>query len=487
MDPDDDDRATEIKLCGDFSRPHMRAFHFSWLGYINAFILWFAISPLLPEIQATLKLSKEEVWTSNIIAVSGSAFLRVALGPFVDKYGARIPMGILLMLSSIPTACLGLVNNATGLYIVRFFIGLAGAIFVMTISWCTRMFSKNVVGTANAFAAGWGNLGAGVTTLLVGSILFPLFKLGMSPELAWRTVCLVPAFISFISAILIIKYSDDCPKGDYAEMKKNGTFVLPSARTSIWLGAKNFNTWLMFIQYACCFGVEITIAKSATMYYHDEFGLKTERAAAIASICGFMNIFSRGLGGYLSDRMNLKWSMKGRLWLQAIFLFVEGLLIIAFIHAKSLGVSIFTFTLFSLFAEMLCGTSFGIAPYLDATAAGSIAGIIGAGGNVGAVGFSLLFRNMDQYWAFITMGIVVIFSSFTCLVMYIPGYGGILFSSSESDTAVKSQESEEGTDDSVASGSNSNIVISESSEDESAKYTTLKEVNQKCREHTDNI
>jgi hypothetical protein len=152
---------------------------------------------------------------------------------------------------------------------------------------------------------------------------------------------------------------------------------------------------------------------------------------------------------------------------------VEGLLIIAFIHAKRLGVSIFIFTLFSLFAEMLCGTSFGIAPYLDETAAGSIAGIIGAGGNVGAVGFSLLFRNMDQYWAFITMGIIVIFSSFTCLVMNIPGYGGIFFRSSESDIVVKSQESEEGTDDSVTSDSNK--VTSENSEDESPFHKTSHE------------
>lgn len=437
----------------------MRAFHFSWLGYINAFIVWFAISPLLPEIKKTLNLSKQEVWTSNIIAVSGTAFLRVALGPFVDKYGARIPMGILLMCCSIPTACLGLVKTRTGLYVIRFFIGLAGGVFVMCISWCTRMFSKNVVGTANAFAAGWGNLGAGVTTLLVGSILFPLFKIGMSPEMAWRTVCLIPATLSFVTGIIIIKYSDDCPKGDYAEMKKNGTFVDVSAKTSMSLGTKNYNTWLLFIQYACCFGVELTMDNAATLYYHNEFGFQTEKAAAIASIFGFMNIFSRGLGGYLSDVMNRNWSMKGRLWLQAIFLFIEGLLIVGFIHAKNLGVSIFVFTLFSLFAEMLCGTSFGIAPYIEPNAVGSVAGIVGAGGNVGAVGFGLVFRNMEQRTAFITMAGVVIFSAFTCFFMSIPGYGSILFDYAESD-AAKSQETEEGTDDSVESVNN--IVTSDS-------------------------
>ena len=55
------------------------------------------------------------------------------------------------------------------------------------------MFTKEVVGTANALVGGWGNLGGGVTQLVMGSVLFPLFKLGMRAEKAWRTVCLVPA------------------------------------------------------------------------------------------------------------------------------------------------------------------------------------------------------------------------------------------------------------------------------------------------------
>lgn len=427
----------------------MRAFHFSWLGYINAFIVWFAIAPLLPEIKKTLGLTKQEVWTSSIISVSGTVFLRILLGPVVDKYGARIPMGVLLMCCSIPTACIGLINSRTGLYAIRFFIGLAGAAFVMCTSWCTRMFTNKVVGTANGFAAGWGNLGAGVTILFVGSILFPLFKLGMSPEMAWRTVCLVPAFISFVSGVIIIRFSDDCPKGDYAEMKKKGTFTVVSARNSFWSGITNYNTWLMFIQYASCFGVELTMDNAATLYYHTEFGFETEKAAAIASIFGFINIFSRGLGGYLSDVMNWKWGMKGRLWLQAIFLFVQGLLIIGFIHAKSLGASMFVLTMFSLFTTMLCGTSFGIAPYIDKDAVGSITGVIGAGGSVGAVTFGLFFRNMDLYWAFMTMAFVVIFSSFTCFLMYIPGYGGIFWGSD--NASVKSEGSDADTDESEES------------------------------------
>jgi NNP family nitrate/nitrite transporter-like MFS transporter len=35
--------------------------------------------------------------------------------------------------------------------------------------WTNRMFTKEVGGTANALVDGWGNLGGGVTQLVMGS------------------------------------------------------------------------------------------------------------------------------------------------------------------------------------------------------------------------------------------------------------------------------------------------------------------------------
>ena len=76
------------------------------------------------------------------------------------------------------------------------------------------MFTKEVVGTANAVVAGWGNLGGGVTQLFMGTFLFPLFKnSGMSADSAWRVSLIVPAVITFIAGFLAIQFSDDAPKG----------------------------------------------------------------------------------------------------------------------------------------------------------------------------------------------------------------------------------------------------------------------------------
>lgn len=113
FDPKQDCKASEIKLC-NFSRPHMRAFHCSWWGFFIAFFIWFAIAPLLAEIRTTLSLTKQEIWTSSIAGVGGTIFMRFLLGPFCDKYGARILFTIVLCCASIPTALTGAVNSAVG-------------------------------------------------------------------------------------------------------------------------------------------------------------------------------------------------------------------------------------------------------------------------------------------------------------------------------------------------------------------------------------
>mmetsp|Transcript_30135 Transcript_30135/g.73228 ORF Transcript_30135/g.73228 Transcript_30135/m.73228 type:complete len:487 (+) Transcript_30135:288-1748(+) len=427
VDPDQDDKATVIRLC-NFSRPHMRAFHCSWLGFFIAFFIWFAIAPLLGEIRDDLGLTKQEVWTSSIAGVGGTIFMRFILGPMCDKWGARIPMAVVLCCASIPTACTGFVNSATGLAILRLFIGAAGGTFVMCQYWTSRMFTKEVVGTANALVGGWGNLGGGVTQLVMGSLLFPLFKViyNGDSEKAWRTVSVVPAVVAFGIGVMIYFISDDAPKGNYNELKKHGVMSEVSAAKSFRAGALNINTWLLFIQYACCFGVELTMNNAAALYFRDEFGQSTESAAAIASIFGWMNLFARGMGGFISDKSNAKCGMKGRIWAQTVCLACEGALVLVFATTKSLGGAIAVLVFFSLFVQSAEGTSYGIVPYVDPPNTGSIAGIIGAGGNTGAVCFGLGFRQLEYEAAFNIMGFSIIGSSVLSLFIIIKGHAGII-------------------------------------------------------------
>eukprot|EP00545_Synedropsis_sp_CCMP1620_P000578 CAMPEP_0119011792 /NCGR_PEP_ID=MMETSP1176-20130426/5888_1 /TAXON_ID=265551 /ORGANISM="Synedropsis recta cf, Strain CCMP1620" /LENGTH=524 /DNA_ID=CAMNT_0006964659 /DNA_START=99 /DNA_END=1673 /DNA_ORIENTATION=+ len=465
VDESQNDRASTIKLCS-FARPHMRAFHYAWWCYHVAFLMWFSISPLLSEVQEDLGLTKEQIWSSSISAVSGTIVMRFILGPFCDKYGPRIPMGIILLVSAIPTAMTGLVQNAAGLTILRFFIGIGGSTFVMAQYWTSTMFTKEWVGTANAMVGGWGNLGGGVTQLLVGSVLFPLFKdiYNGDSEKAWRTVCIFPATLGLITAFCVVKYTDDSPKGNYSKLKKQKQMGHVSVVKSFREGAANINTWLLFIQYACCFGVEITMNNAAALYFKEEFDLSTESAAAIASIFGWMNLFARGLGGFISDKSNLRWGMRGRLAWQSFVLLMEGMMVIIFANSSSLSSSIAVLVFFSIFVQAAEGSTYGIVPYVNPAITGSISGIIGAGGNVGAVVFGLFFRQMSSKQAFTCMGGLIVASSIVSIFVFIPGQTGLIWRT-ELDDSTDEIQTEKAVDTSDEEGAGSLSASEGSTED----------------------
>jgi NNP family nitrate/nitrite transporter-like MFS transporter len=199
-----------------------------------------------------------------------------------------------------------------------------------------------------------------------------------------------------------------------------------SASASFRSGAANANTWLLFIQYACCFGVELTMNNAAALYFKGTFELSTESAAAIASLFGWMNLFARGLGGFFSDKANAKMGMRGRLWFQTICLVGEGIMVFIFANTTSLGLAIFIMVIFSCFVQAAEGSTYGIVPYVNPPCTGSIAGIVGAGGNTGAVCFGLGFRNLGTMQAFYLMASCITISGVISALIFIKGHAGLL-------------------------------------------------------------
>jgi NNP family nitrate/nitrite transporter-like MFS transporter len=161
----------------------MRAFHYSGWSCFIAFFMWFSVAPLLPEVRNTLDLSPEDIWTTNIVAVAGDIVLRFIFGAVCDQFGARLPMGFVLIAASIPTAMTGLVNSLAGLAILRLFIGIAGSSFVMSQCWSTRMFSKEMVGVANGLVGAWGHVGGGVTQVVMETFTLSIVS---GYHLRWR-------------------------------------------------------------------------------------------------------------------------------------------------------------------------------------------------------------------------------------------------------------------------------------------------------------
>lgn len=84
--------------------------------------------------------------------------------------------------------------------------------------------------------------------------------------------------------------------------------------------------------------------------------------------------------------------MRGRLFAQWTALVWEGVFLFIFTLMNDLAVAIPMLLLFSLGVQMAEGTSYGIVPYVVPDATGAVSGIVGAGGNFGAVMWGLIFR-----------------------------------------------------------------------------------------------
>jgi MFS transporter, NNP family, nitrate/nitrite transporter len=64
-----------------------------------------------------------------------------------------------------------------------------------------------------------------------------------------------------------------------------------------------------------------------------------------------------------------------------------------------LGTAIGLMLLFALFQKMANGAVFGIVPFINEKRTGLIAGVVGAGGNLGGMVFGFLFRSESLRYA----------------------------------------------------------------------------------------
>ena len=54
---------------------------------------------------------------------------------------------------------------------------------------------------------------------------------------------------------------------------------------SFMLAVKDYRVWALFVIYAACFGVELTINNVAALYYHDHFQLDVKTAGVSSPDC----------------------------------------------------------------------------------------------------------------------------------------------------------------------------------------------------------
>jgi len=150
-------------------------------------------------------------------------------------------------------------------------------------------------------------------------------------------------------------------------------------------------TYVLAIQYAASFGVEITvfnqvshravhntyycllvlttipiiISTQAATYFHDVFKVSVVKAGNLALLAGITNIFARALGGYISDIAYRHYDMMGRLVVQFLLVLLEGAFLLWFAYARNYMEATVLCIVFSIFVQAANGSCFAIVPHVS--------------------------------------------------------------------------------------------------------------------------
>lgn len=426
-------KATQIKLLS-FKAPHMRTFHLTWFSFFLCFFGWFGVAPLMAVVRDELSLSQSQIGNIIISSVAITVIARLFIGWLCDKIGPRITYSVLLIVGAFPVMLIGLSDSYESFLLFRLAIGVVGAAFVITQYHTSVMFAPNVIGTANATTAGWGNLGGGVTQMIMPLIFAGFVSLGFIEADAWRYAMVVPGAILFIMGFVYYFFTKDTPKGNLSDLRKEDPDYRAKheVKGAFWAACKDKRVWALFVIYGACFGVELTINNIAAIYYKDYFHLDLRTAGLIAGLFGLMNIFARSLGGFFGDKFGIKFGLKGRVKFLFLLVFLEGLSLMLFSQMSLLPLAIGTMVIFSLLVQMSEGATYSVVPFINKKALGAISGIVGAGGNAGAVaaGFLFKYENITYPEALFIIGVVVTGVSFLAWIINF---------SSEAEAEVKSE------------------------------------------------
>ncbi|MDA1475199.1 nitrate/nitrite transporter [Bacillus changyiensis] len=335
---------------------------------VAGFMVWVLISSLMPHIKQDIALTEGEISLVTAIPVILGSLLRIPLGYYTNKFGARITFLISFILLIFPIFWISIADSLTDLIIGGFILGISGAVFSIGVTSLPKYYPKEKHGFING-VYGTGNVGTAITTFSAPVV---------AKVVGWENT--VRMFIILVAVFALLNFVF----GDRNE--KRVTVPVSEQMKAVY---RNQKLWFLSLFYFITFGsfVAFTIYLPNFLVHHFgldpvDSGLRTAGFIAAAT-------FLRPVGGWLADRFN---PLQLLMYVFAGFTF-SGILL-AF--SPNLGLYGFGVLSVAVCAGIGNGVVFKLVPFYFSNQAGIVNGIVSAMGGLGGFFPPLILTTVFQ-------------------------------------------------------------------------------------------
>ena len=362
----------------------------STLSFTVCFMVWMMLAIVGIKVQEEMGFNQTQYGILIALPVLSGSLIRVPLGILTDKYGGRIVL-FALMIISVPA--IFLMQYATHYWhflIIGLLMGLAGGSFSVGTPYVARWFPKHQQGMAMG-VFGAGNAGSAVNKFLAAWLI--------ATYGTWQVVPTVYSAIMLAMAIIFWFTSYHDPKH----------LVSSSVTLREQLALLKDPGVLRYSQYySVVFGGYVALALWMTKYYVGEYGMELKTAAFLAACFSLPGGVLRAFGGYLSDKFGaykVTWAVMWVCWV-CFFLLSYPQTELA-IQTKTgvmnlhIGLSVTVFTI--LMFTVGVATAVGKASVFKFVAddyphnIGAVSGIVGLAGGMGGFLLPIMFGALEDF------------------------------------------------------------------------------------------
>ena len=355
----------------------------STVSFTVCFMIWMMLAVVGIPIKKQLGLSETEFGFLAALPVLSGSLIRVPLGIWTDKFGGRIVMFVLMLLSVPTIFAMQYATQYWQFLIIGLVMGLAGGSFSVGTPYVARWFPKEQQGLAMG-VFGAGNAGSAVNKFIAPALI---------AAGGWTLVPNVYAGIMLVTAIAFWFFSYHDPKhlvSSKASLKQQLLLLKEP-------GVLRYSQY-----YSVVFGGYVALALWMTKYYIDEYGVSMQSAAFLAACFSLPGGVLRALGGWLSDKYGAYKVTWGVMWVLWVCFFILSYPNTDFvIHGGKgdislnihLNVVVFTVLMFTAGIAMAVGKAsvfkFVANDYPDNI--GAVSGAVGLAGGMGGFLLPIMF------------------------------------------------------------------------------------------------